>query len=556
LFAGERMLTPPKLRAGRLKATIYNPNDNTNWLLEATFIDGNMASNSIYNLNKDAKLDEDDRVNANANLTDDGDPDYNDPEDIPMSWQRPDGNMSQPTIASLGAGVDTMFLNFLNPPIVEAAVVPGGCTGDCEGGLEGGHIDLDHDSPADGFGGGTAKHTHQYDDTTHSTIIDYLDTLGQDNVNVVVNANAGVDDDTTFIPLIANADFSKGATLIISRNNGAKDLIYNVVDYQKMIHEALAAWDGISTLKDPSGMPLEFKMNQIDEFKMSFNSLALISGGLHPSVTGCVKGNDYPESGRWRNGALTMHLVKVSQFADLTIETIDGEEVQTESALDRVTVQTPIDFQEAVYLNGIGVALTKDVNNDSVINALSTDYEIYGGLISKDNDGFLFESTMFWHYGGACYGESSWAADYLEESQYTVVEILYEQLDRAGVTTLDELSALIDGLIDSGCATVGGGDSGKKKKDAVVDPDSCQDTYDELQETLALGLLLEESGTIVNCGSEGCLGDGSDEGTDEGSGTSLSGDPESIIGGIDESGITSGPNFASGRRTWIDIMAE
>ena len=555
LFPGERMLTPPQLRAGRLKATIYNPNDNTNWLLEATFIDGNMADNSIYNLNQDTKLDEDDRVNANANLDGNGDPDYSDPEDIPMSWKRPNGNMSQPTIASLGAGVDTMFLNFLNPPIVEAAIVPGGCTGDCAGGLIGGHIDLDYDID---YNGGTNEHDHEYDDTVNSTDINYLDLAPQTSVTAV-----GIPNGSNFIPLIANADFSKGATLIISRTGSTNDLVYNVVEYQKMVHQALAAWDGISDLQDPNGKSLIFKLAEIDEFKMSFNSLALITGGLHPTITGCVQADTTATSynGRWRNGALTMHLVAASQFANLTTAIVDGVEVQTESALDRLIVQTPVDFQEAVYpTSGVGVALTKDVNGDGIIDGTSPLYEIYGGLLARGNaEGFLYESTMFWHYAGACYGEPTWSADYLRESQYSVFEIFYEQLERTGVTTLDELAALIDGLIAEGCATVGGGDSGDKDtKDTepvIEDPTSCQDEYDQLAETYALGLMLEAAGETINCGADGCLGDGSDD-PDEGSGTSLSGDPQSIVGGIDESGITSGPNFASGRRTWIDILPQ
>ena len=559
LFAGERMLTPPQLRAGRLKATVYNPNDNTNWLFEATFLDGNMASNSIYNLNQDTKLDEKDRVNANENLDDNGAPDYTDPEDIPMSWKRPDGNMSQPTIASLGAGVDTMFLNFLDPPLVQTAIVPGGggCTGDCAGGLEGGHIDLDYDIQ---LGGDTDDHDHEYDDDVNSTNIDYLDLQVQTDITALPDAN--LPKNQNFIPLIANADFSKGATLIISRNGSTDDIRYNVVEYQKMLHEALAEWDGISDLTTPASdgsKSLLFKVNQIDEFKISFNSLALISGGLHPSVTGCVQGSDYPESGRWRNGALTMQLVDASHFSGLGA---------TESALDRLVVQTPVDFQEAVYLTGgVGVALTKDVNGDGVINALSTDYEIYGGLLAKDNDEFFYESTMFWHFNGACYGEPTWAEDYLRESQYSALAILYEQLDRAGVTTLDELAIKIDGLLASGCATVGASDSGDKDtKDAepvvdpVVDPDaivSCQAEYDQLQETYALGLLLEANGGTITCDADGCIGDGSTgDGTGTGSGTSNATEPLTVIGGIDESGITSGPNFTSGRRTWIDILTE
>jgi len=208
-----------------------------------------------------------------------------------------------------------------------------------------------------------------------------------------------------------------------------------------------------------------------------------------------------------------------------------------------------------------------DVDGNGVIgDGTGPAYEIYGGLHAdpaRASSGFLYESTMFWHFSGVCYGKPGWAEDYLTESQYTVYEIFYEALDRSGATTLEELAALIDGLLAEGCATVGGGDSGdvtKDGKDAEVvvvedDPDSCQDEYDSLTETYALGLLIEANGTTISCGDDGCLGEGGDE-DGEGSGTSLSGDPQAIVGGIDEGGITSGPNFEAGRRTWIDILPE
>jgi hypothetical protein len=171
---------------------------------------------------------------------------------------------------------------------------------------------------------------------------------------------------------------------------------------------------------------------------------------------------------------------------------------------------------------------------------------------------------MFWHFDGDCYGKPNWAADYLRESQYSVFEVFYEALDRSGATTLDELAAIIKGLEDSGCATEGGGDSGTKddSKDTTTDttttttdPTSCQAEYDELQETYALGLLIEATGVTISCGDDGCLGDGSN-GDGDGSSGNLAGDPIEIVGGIDEGGITSGPNFKPGRRTWIDILPE
>ncbi len=566
-WRGERMLTPPQLRAGRLKATIYNPNDGTNWLLEATFMDGKMAENSIFNLNQDTVLDEKDRVNGNGNVDADGNADYSDPEDIPMAWKRPDGNMSQPTIASLAAGVDTMFLNFLKPPLVETAVVPSGCTGACSGGIEGGHIDLDQDT---NLGGSTDHHDHEYDDDVGRTHIDYLDLKLQPNVT------AAFGNGIEFIPLIANADFSKGGTLSISRVGSTDDVVYNVVEYQKMIHQQLAKWDGVSDLKTPAAhgtqKSLIFKLSEIDEFRITFNSLAIINGGLHPTETGCVKDTEPYRShnGRWRNGALTMHLVEASHFADLGTEEVEIEgvmqTVQTESALDRLRVQVPVDFQEAVYLtDGTGIALT-DAGADGIVNGEGPDYEIYGGLVAEEDlgnaqNGFLFESTMFWHFNGNCYGMTSWAEDYYRESQNTVFEIAYEIMDRYEVTSLDELQVLMDNLLAQGCAVEGGGTTSgdKDDKDTTTveeDPDSCQAAYDELAAAYAIGLLIEANGTKIKCGDSGCLGDGSNNGNGQGSGTSLSGDPLTMVGGIDESGITSGPNFEAGRRTWIDILPE
>jgi len=555
LFPGERMLTSPQLRAGRLKTTIYNPNDGTNWLLEATFLNGNMADNSIYNLNQDTVLNEDDRVNANGNMDGSGNADYGDPEDIPMAWKRPDGNMSQPTIASLGAGVDTMFLNFLNPPIVESAVVPAGCTGNCVGGIEGGHIDLDHDIE---LGGGTEEHDHEYDDKVNRTWIDYLDLVEQHNINQDADHVAN---NKLFIPLISNADLNKGATLKIVTADETVE--YNVVEYQKMIHQALRAWAGPpATLEDPEGNSLIFKMGDIIEMKMIFNSLAIISGGVHPTQTGCVKDNEPWRSinGRWRNGALTLHLVEKSHFNGLG----------TENALDRLLVQIPTDFQEAVYLtNGDGVALT-EAGADGIVNGAAPDYEIFGGLradpaleaLGAGKSGFLYESTTFWHFNddsSKCYGQPGWATDYYNASQQTVTSIFYEAFERTGATTLEELATIIDGLLAKGCATEGGGDSGDKdSKDTTTtteDPTSCQSQYDQYTELYALGLLIEANGEKINCSD--CLGDGSNgNGGGSGSGTSISGDPFAIVGGVNEGGITSGPNFEAGRRTWIDILPE
>jgi hypothetical protein len=49
---------------------------------------------------------------------------------------------------------------------------------------------------------------------------------------------------------------------------------------------------------------------------------------------------------------------------------------------------------------------------------------------------------------------------------------------------------------------------------------------------------------------------GEEDGVVEYQNGSLTGDPVIIEGGIAEGGLTSGPNFESGRRTWIDILPD
>ena len=66
---------------------------------------------------------------------------------------------------------------------------------------------------------------------------------------------------------------------------------------------------------------------------------------------------------------------------------------------------------------------------------------------------------------------------------------------------------------------------------------------------LVLGTAVAMAGAVAaGPATAGCTGGGS--------GTSLSGDPLPIVGGVDPGGITSGPNFEAGRRTWIDILPE
>jgi hypothetical protein len=539
LPAGERLITSPQLRSGRIKATTTNPDGFENWLVEVRFDDGGSADGPIFDLDQNGLLERgtpgpppDPKDSADGNII--PDLDLDDPEDIPMAWQRRNGNMSQATIARIGQGIDTLFLNYLNP-----AIIPPGCTGDCEGGIGGGHIDVDYDTE---LGGDTDGHEHEYDDTYDRTYVDYfdIDSLAAGKLKSVDHADVGIGANDQFVILIANADLSPGSELTIGTQK------INVVEYQRMIHKALAAWDGVdtATLKDASFGSLVFKLPAIKPpggtLRSTFDSLAIVNGGLHPTLTGCVnKDNGFlTVNGRWRNGSLVIQLVSVDAFDTLG----------TASALDRVIVQSPTDMYKSVIVGGEEIVLAEDLS-DPADGDTDDLYEVYGGLLAATDADFLYESTLFWHFGDvtklvlgkdatACYGdEPAWSTAAALERNGIPLIFFNDLLIAAGFVDVDglaDLPALItafNALLASGC------DITKGSKD-----DGCKEDYTALLELVELSERVEGSDSSDDDISTGL----------EGAGTT----PVTIEGAVTTGGVTSGPNFQTGRRTWIDILPE
>jgi len=552
LPGGERLLTPPALRAARLKSTVTDPDGFSNWFLEATFDNGSASDESIFDLNRDSDLSgEGDRVSGNGDL------DLADPEDIVMGWKRPSGNMSQVTIARLGPGEDTLFLNFLNPPLVEP---PEPCSGICTGGLEGGHMDIDTDhgafpiaatdkdgnpvTIAGGYGGTTDTHKHEYDITHNRTYIDYFDIDPAGEGKPIAVTDVIVDPIREFIVTIANADWSPGGRLTIG------DVEYNVVEYQVMLHKALAKWEAVGgstnwrseDLKDPKGNPLVHTLNSIradldsdgnpGTLRTTFDATALIYGGLIPSKTSCVKDSLLTPYNRFRGNALVMHLVDADYVMDLDNGT---------TPLDRLRVQDisgPTFYERIVLSNGTIINLTNDADNDGV-EGDSPEYEVYGGITAKGDPSFLYESTAFWHWGdkdgnelGICWDDSdAYRTAYKDVTSRTAVGFFLDKLAQETIfDTFEELAAAIVALDLLDC------------KDTT-----CATQYAQYEALYNEGMLVFQ---VPYNPAE------LPEGVVEGQSGSLTGDPVIIEGGIAEGGLTSGPNFDSGRRTWIDILSD
>jgi hypothetical protein len=306
-----------------------------------------------------------------------------------------------------------------------------------------------------------------------------------------------------------------------------------------MLHEALRAWDSSGPLLDDDGDSLIFTLNSIQAgggtLRTTFNNLALLNGGIHPTQTRCMGPSSSVTFGRWRNGSYTIQLVRADHFTN----------EPGIPALERVTAQDPGDLKPFVILSdGTQLALTVDFNNDGEIKALAPDYEVYGGLRVSNEEEFLYESTLYWHFGdlaavilneqAPCYGETNWELAVQIETESVTQASYQELLKNASFADIDELADRLTEL--------------EYCKDVIKDNGGCQEEYESLAALYNLGLLIAS-------GDYGLGGDSTETLPPAGS-ESISEAPVVIEGGISLGGVTSGPNYETGRRTWTDILPQ
>ncbi|MCZ6797219.1 MAG: hypothetical protein O7D36_04640, partial [Gammaproteobacteria bacterium] len=140
--------------------------------------------------------------------------------------------------------------------------------------------------------------------------------------------------------------------------------------------------------------------------------------------------------------------------------------------------------------------------------------------------------------GNACYGEPEWEADVAIIRNGLPQEFFDELLIDAGFVDVDgnaDLEALMtafDALDANTCKTISEKNGGCKKE------------YEALQQLVELSYQIDD-GDPTNNGNDPSTGL-------EGAGTT----PVVIEGAVTTGGVTSGPNFSTGRRTWIDILPQ
>ncbi|MBF0370941.1 MAG: hypothetical protein HQL52_15945 [Magnetococcales bacterium] len=175
-------------------------------------------------------------------------------------------------------------------------------------GLYGGHFDLDTSTSIVGFGtGSTNKHVHEWDDKHDETRINFFDMLdsGFDNIQDTIDA------DQQFIITVANTAYSKGGVLSF---NGANE---DVADHEEAVDSLMDAGTPLTVYKigTPTSEELANNVKQLNSFTLTFDVNAILSGGLIPTNTGCVKDNDAGPNGEYRNGALLVQALKADDYA-------------------------------------------------------------------------------------------------------------------------------------------------------------------------------------------------------------------------------------------------
>jgi hypothetical protein len=331
LIAGERILTELVVRSGRIMFSSTNP----------TIVGGEIWVNAIDNLRRGAPnsiifdMNGDGDTDSDANIDGNGDGDDVDPEDRVTGLYQGGGIVvSSPTLGIISANSGTFFINRL-----AASSAPEAVFNDL--GVVDGHFDVDTSSfIAEIDNGATDDHVHEYDDKYDVTGVDYF-TFNDDGLHEICE---DVADGQRFKVLVVNADRSTGGRIVINQT-------YNELDPSS--YTAVTSYDDTAL----ASLPI-YTLDGIDgtthmtEFSMYFDRNAIISQGLIPTQTGCVKSNILSFDGEWRNGALTTW----------------------------------------------AVAVDEDGNDDFELTYHDDDPSKVVGITS----GLLYESTLFWHWKGPC----------------------------------------------------------------------------------------------------------------------------------------------------------
>jgi hypothetical protein len=444
---GERVLKALQLRGGRLQfistyaETVDAIRVPASWYMELDWLSGGSSNRPLSDHNGDGKLTDEDSVSDKGIMV------------TAVGEYLGTGLFSQIRLAHTASGSDVAFING------QAFGHPGGISPDAW------NLDVDTDDvDQDGLGAATAQHTHAFD-TAETAVreIDYfgdrLAAHGHRTLDLPLSAHLA--EGELFVLTLANADLSPGAVITLQFDGVERQ--WNVLDYQKLLQDRLQGYDGTSDLLDhfvdPGGYPLVFagpggspEGPVLEKLKITIRDDAVFTGGLVGTLPACVNSDTHAVTpDRWRGGALTLHALKGESLK--TLNWHNGEPPWS--------VQNPPDLHSSADGRG-GVHANPDNPN-----------------------GFLYESTIFWHYpGDECYGEPGWGLAAIHATgtvtESMVISMLFDMQSSFDVSQIMQAIARISALAcDQGRGALCTGDpvyrEGRELLDDHLDFQSLED---------------------------------------------------------------------------------
>ncbi len=345
LAPGEHILTTGFIRDGRYQFTSVNPS-----VVNAALPNGANWLMELDYLNggTDGTLVFD--LNDNAVLDDGDRVASSGPSDVPNGTMVPvgislgAGLYSQPLLALVNTNLATTLYNY-NPFVSPGDTPETPPPLTSESGVSGGHFDFD---VYHGANMASFKHTHRYDDK-YNVVGANFENASDPQYNLVNTAISGnrVTDASSFFVLVSNGDLSPGVTLTIAG-----------IDYKA--YQFPNTFDGSQPVYTPASAKLfQYRMPS-NAFTAKDWGTGVVRAGLMPTQTGCVKGYPYTpgQFGEVHNGALTVWIVKAGAPASAIAMNVPGKPEKGYKVIDDAWV--------------------------------------------------LKKYTVFWHYGGPCYGLSGW----------------------------------------------------------------------------------------------------------------------------------------------------
>lgn len=383
------------------------------------------------------------------------------------------------------------------------------------------------------------------------------------------------DTTTPFFVVVTNADLNTGGRLRIG------DKSWDVLDYQNMITPKLITLAGAaattSNLTDAEGLPLVFTLGDImaagGTIRVSFTSQDIRSGLIIPTRPQCVSGDtDWnlvasspslnkhitpvgtgaSQDGsadvgyRWRNGALTIQLIKASSY---TLQpTHNGLSGSNKKYL------LPHSRAGSTYTLVGGIHAKEYTVNGSSVMSLTE---------GATESGMLYESAIFWHYGdyalydvggfASCYGASNWQAsrhkelDGVNEAKYVAALGGLTNTSAEIIRYSAALAAVNACRVSASCSESDLITKVTELHNAIADVSNWERLRSYVPNSIAtrgsttriLDIDLELEAAIDTPPEDSSVAP-----------------PIAIDNNLDNRWKTDGPNFVRGRRTWTELIRQ